>query len=146
MKTLATLCVALALVALAAADDKAKLDPGKLVGDWTYVSGVRGGEKVDKERLAGKVTVTKDTFTLPAGPQDKFVMTYRVDAKAVPAKIDLDIKSGPVNEGKAEGIIAVDGDEMKICYVVAGLGGKRPEKFESTKENGAFYFVLKRAR
>ena len=84
MKTLATLCVALSVAALAAADDKAKLDAGKLVGDWTYVSGVRAGEKVDKERLAGKVTVTKDTFTLPAGPQDKFVMAYKVDAKAAP--------------------------------------------------------------
>src|SRR5262249_5438449 len=76
---------ALLVVAVGAADDAKPPDPGKLVGDWTYVSGVRGGEKVDKERLAGKVTVTKDTFTLPAGPQDKFVIAYKVDAKAKPA-------------------------------------------------------------
>jgi hypothetical protein len=46
----------------------------------------------------------------------------------------------------AEGIIELKGDELKIAYGVTGMGGKRPEKFESTKDNGAHYFVLTRKK
>ena len=147
MKYLATLAVALFLTPIVGAEEKkeAKFDPAKLVGDWTYVSGEKGGEKVAKENLAGKVTFGKDTITLPAGPDMKFVMAYKVDDKATPATINMEIKDGPVKEGKAIGIISVDGDELKLCYVPDG-SDKRPTKFESTKDNKAFFFVLKRAK
>ena len=115
----------------------------QLVGKWTYVSGVRGGKKVAKERLAGVVTIGKDVFTVPGGPNMVFKMAYKL-GKGKPATIDLDIKSGPVNEGKAQGIIAIKKDKLMICYVPAP--GKRPKAFKSTKDNGAFYFVLKRAK
>lgn len=146
MKAVASLGLALFIVALAAAEDKkAGLDPAKLVGDWTYASGMKSGEKVEKERLAGVIKITKETLTLPAPEGMKpFVIGYKLDAKASPATIDLDIKDGPVQEGKAEGIIALDGDELKLCYAPAP--GKRPTKFESTAANGAFYFVLKRKK
>jgi uncharacterized protein (TIGR03067 family) len=124
-------------------------DPGKIVGEWTYVSGVRAGEMVPKDHLGGKVTFTKDAITVPAGPDAKFLMAYKVDPKAKPAAIDMDIKDGPVKEGKALGIIAIEGDEMKLCYVNVPkdkADTKRPTKFESTKENEAFLFVLKRAK
>jgi len=149
MKTLGSLCLVLFAVSLAAADDADKkgsaFDPAKLVGTWKYVEGTKAGEKVEMDRLAGKVTFTKDTVTLPGGPDATFVMAYKIDAKKSPATIDLDIKDGPVKEGKAEGIIQVAGDELKICYVPVGVG-KRPTKFESTKDNGAFLFVLKRTQ
>jgi uncharacterized protein (TIGR03067 family) len=149
-KTLTPLTLALLVVTAVAGDEPKKeagLDPAKLVGDWTYVSGVRAGEKVEKDRLAGTVTITKDAVTLPAGPDQKFVIGYKIDAKANPATIDLDIKDGPVKEGKAVGIIALDGDEFKLCYVpVEDKDTKRPAKFESTKDNKAFYFVLKRKK
>jgi uncharacterized protein (TIGR03067 family) len=147
MKTVALLGAALCLVPLALAQDKkdAAFDAGKLVGEWTYVEGTKAGEKVPKDNLAGKVTFTKDTVTVPAGPDMKFLMAYKLDTKASPVAIDLEIKDGPVKEGKAQGIIAVEGDTLKFCYVAAP-GGKRPTKFESTKDNGAFYFVLKRVK
>src|SRR5438874_6462612 len=131
------------------ADDKkdapqpAKFDAAKLVGDWTYVSGVKAGEKVEKDRLEGKVTFTKDRITIPAGGDMKFVMAYKLDTKANPVTIDMEIKEGPVNEGKAKGIISFEGEQLKLCY--QPTGGDRPKKFESTKDNGAFYFVLKKA-
>jgi uncharacterized protein (TIGR03067 family) len=133
------------VVALAADDPKKKdaaFDPAKLVGDWSYVSGVRAGEKVDKDHLAGTVTFTKDTITIPAGPNEKFTIAYKVDAKASPATIDMEIKDGPVKEGKATGLIEFEGDELKLVYTTEGA--KRPAKLESTKENNAFLFVLKK--
>src|SRR5947209_5577936 len=80
---------------------KGDFDPAKSVGAWTIDAGTRGGDKIDKERLRAKITVTKDTFTVPAGPDQKFLIAYKIDAKAHPATIDMEIKSGPVNEGKA---------------------------------------------
>ncbi len=148
MKTVFACGLSLLAISVLAADDakKAPFDAGKLVGDWTYVSGMKAGEKIEKDRLMGTVTFTKDGITMPAGPNEKFVMAYKVDAKASPATIDIEIKDGPVKEGKAEGIVTIDGEELKICYVPQFAGGKRPTKFESTKDNGAFLFVLKKAK
>jgi uncharacterized protein (TIGR03067 family) len=153
MKTLASLTLALMVVSFAAADDKKPeekkkdFDAAKLVGDWTYVSGIKAGTKVEKEALAGKVTFTKDMITIPAGPDAKFLMSYKIDAKSTPAGLDMEIKDGPVKEGKAIGIISLDGDELKICYIpIMGKDVKRPTKFESTKDDGAFVFVLKRSK
>jgi uncharacterized protein (TIGR03067 family) len=128
-------------------EKKAAFDPAKMVGDWTYVSGMRSGEKVPKDNLQAKVTFTKDTITVPAGPTDKFLMAYKIDASTTPATITMSIKDGPIKEGKAVGIVSIEGDELKLCYVVEmGKEPKKPAKFESTKENQAFYFVLKRAK
>src|SRR5262249_26445816 len=58
----------LTLLVSAGADDKNdkdKLDPEKLVGTYTYVSGERNGEKVPEDNLKkGTVVITKDTITL----------------------------------------------------------------------------------
>jgi uncharacterized protein (TIGR03067 family) len=150
MKPLGSFVLALFAVAVVGGEEKKPaFDPAKLVGDWTYVSGVRGGEKVEQKHLAGKVAFTKDTITVPgSSPDEKFVMSYKIDTKATPAAIDMEIKEGPAKGGKAEGIIALEGGELKLCYIVH-LGedkAKRPTKFESTKENQAFYFVLKPAK
>jgi uncharacterized protein (TIGR03067 family) len=146
MKYLASLVAALFVVTVVGGEEKkeAKFDPAKLVGDWTYVSGTKGGENVPKENLAGKVTFTKDMITVPAGPDMKFLMAYTLDTKETPTAINIDIKDGPVKEGKALGIVSLEGDELKLCYTFEGA--KRPAKFESTKENKAHYFVLKRAK
>lgn len=147
------LLASLALVAcigLAHADDKPKsapkttFDAAKMLGDWTYVSGEKSGEKLPKDRLQGTVKITKDKLTIPSGTDKPFIMAYKLDTKNNPVTIDMEIKDGPIAEGKAKGIVAVDGDTLKIAY--HPTGGARPMKFESTKENDAFFFVLKRAR
>ena len=58
-------------------------------------------------------------------------------------KIDMKIDSGPAPEGaKAVGIIKIGDGEFTICYDSAG--GERPEKFESTEENGCFMFKIEK--
>ena len=121
-------------------DDEKKA--AKWIGTWVYVSGVRAGEDVAKERLAGEVEIGEKTLTIPAGPDSEFVMAYEIDKSKKPAAIDLEIESGPVNEGTALGIIKMDEGKLVLCYDPTGQN--RPEKFESTSENGAFLFVLKK--
>lgn len=132
------------------ADDKAekqaaKFDPAKMVGKWDITSGKKMGEDIPKDRLESVITWTKDQVEIPAGPDQKFVMAYKVDASKTPAQIDMEIKSGPVPEGKAKGIVSLEGDEFKLCYGVEGMA-ERPTKFESTADNKAFLFVMKKAK
>jgi len=155
MKTVATACLALLVLVVAhlahpfgrGEEKKAKFDAAKLVGTWKYTAGTKSGEKVAQESLAGEVVFTKDTITLPAGPDMKFVMGYKIVGEGSPAKIDMEIKDGPGKEGKAQGIISIEGDVLKLCYSPdVGSGLKRPDKFESTKDNGNFLFELKKAK
>lgn len=141
--TVAPLVVVLSLAACVLADDKKdKFEADKMIGDWTIVEGVRQGEKVGADHLKVKVKTTKDTFILE-GEMGKFVMGYKLGTTASPVTIDMEIKEGPVPEGKAIGIVALKGDELKLCYI-PDANGQRPAKFESTKDNGAFFFTLKR--
>ena len=142
-------CIALMLTGVCLADDtdakkkkKGEFNAKRMFGQWEYTSGKRGGEEVAKERLAGVVTITKETFTLPGGPDATFVMTYELDASKTPSHIDLKIKSGPVPEGMTVGIIKLEKGKLTLCY--DPTGANRPEKFESTEDNGAFLFTLKR--
>lgn len=151
MKFLSALAMGALLVlayAPAVAQDKkaeAKFDESKMVGKWSVVSAMRNGDDLEKKKRP-IVTITKTTITIPAG-EDKFVIDYKVDGKTDLATIDMEIKEGPVTGGKALGLITVSEKELKLCYaVVTEKGGKRPAKLESTKDNKAFYFVLKREK
>jgi uncharacterized protein (TIGR03067 family) len=143
-RTIAPLVFALSIVAFVAADEKkdGKFDAAKMVGDWTIVEGAKAGEKVGDDHLKLQVKVTKETFILE-GDIGKFVMGYKLDTATDPVGIDMEIKEGPIPEGKATGIVWVKGDELKLCYVPMA-DGKRPAKFESTKDNGAFFWTMKR--
>lgn len=116
--------------------------PARLAGTWSYVSGVRAGEKVEKERLIGDVKVTGDKFEIPAGPDSKFVMTYSIKSNSKSDTIDLSIESGPAPEGKAVGLVRVRGNIMTLIY--EPTGENRPSEFKSTADNGCFMFTLKR--
>ena len=115
-------------------------DPDQLVGKWKYESGERAGAKIDAERLQSIVTISKDKFVVPAGPDAEFVMPYKVDDKQNPIAIDMTIESGPAPEGKASGIIKLADGKLTLCY--DPTAAKRPADFKTTAEDGCFLFVL----
>jgi uncharacterized protein (TIGR03067 family) len=126
---IAACALAVGIAPLGADDKDSKFDAAKLVGDWTYVSGMKGGEKVDPANLKNKVVITKESLTL-TGDQ-KFVMKYELDSKKSPVVINMEMTESPFGAGaKAIGIISCDGKELKLCYDPEGK--KTPEKFEST--------------
>ena len=137
----------LTLLVSAGADDKNdkdKLDPEKLVGTYTYVSGERNGDKVPEDNLKkGTVVITKDTITLKV--DETFVIKYKLDAKKTPATVELEITEGPQGVGaKSTGIIAMKGEEVKLCY--PAMGGETPKEFAAKKDSGNHYFVLKKKK
>jgi uncharacterized protein (TIGR03067 family) len=148
VKTVAklSLIVALGFGVMARAEDAKKFDASKLEGKWTYVSGKKAGEDSAKESLMGTVEITKDKFAIPGPEMKPMAIGYKLDTKESPVQIDLEILDGMFKGGKAEGIIELKGDELKFCYTMKMGDAKRPTKFESTKDNAAFYFVLKRKK
>src|SRR5258708_4446624 len=120
-KSLLSLAVVLTLLVAAGADDtkdkeKDKLDPAKLIGTYTLVSGERDGNKVSDDNLKKTtVIITKETITLK-GDDGSFVLKYKLDAKKTPATLEMEITEGPQGVGaKSGGIIALKGEELKLC-------------------------------
>ena len=133
------------LLAPAAAQNKGKLDSAKLIGSWSYVSGEKDGKKVPADNLKdGTVEITKENITLKS-PDGKFVIKYQLDTAKNPVQITLEITEGPQGQGsKSQGIIALEGDELKLCY--PPMGGDTPKEFSAKENSGLHFFVLKRKK
>ena len=129
------------------AEEKKKFDPASIQGKWKFTEGTKFGTKVDEQNLKSDVTITKDTITIKAA-DETHVMSFKLDATKSPIEINLEGKEGASKGATAEGIIEVDGDTLKLAYStsIAGFDGKRPTKFESTKDGKSFFFVLKKAK
>jgi uncharacterized protein (TIGR03067 family) len=129
----------------AAAGEKTKLDPAKLVGTWTFVSGEKEGKKISTDNLKkGVIDLTKDVLTMKFG-DEKFVIKYSVDATKSPARIKMEITEGPQGQGsKAEGIIALKGDQLQLCY--PAMGGATPDTFMTKEGSGLHLFTLERKK
>ena len=150
MKTALSLLAVVALVASASlnAQDKkeeAKFDAAKLVGKWTYVSGVKNGEKVAEENLKDQaITITKDKITLKG--KDTFVFKYELDTTKKPVGIKLEILESPFGPGaKSAGVIEVVKDQIRLCYAAMD-DAATPKAFESKEGSKAHLFVMKRVK
>lgn len=137
--------VAVTALSAATADDKpAPLDPAKLVGEWKIVDGKKAGEKIGDDAKKGKVIVDKEKITLK-GDDMTFVFGYKLDAKKSPAEIDLVIlEPEGLKDAKAKGIIKLEDGKKTLCY--HPMMGERPTKFESTKDNGNYLFVMEKVK
>jgi len=133
--------VALVCLIGSQADDKKELGAKKLEGKWTFVSGMKNGNEAGEDMKKAEFEITKDTMTLNSMGQ-VFKFKYTVDGKASPATIDLEMTESPFGAGmKAKGIVSLEGDEFKLCYMP--MGEERPKKFDG---KDAFLFVLKRKK
>lgn len=115
-----------------------KLDPAKLLGKWKVSEGMKAGEKYE-DKGNGVAEIAKDKITFAEGEM-KFVFSYKLDVEKSPVTVDLEILEPEALKGsKAPGIVKLEGGKFTLAYHPSG--GKRPEKFESTKENGVYLFV-----
>jgi uncharacterized protein (TIGR03067 family) len=135
--------LSLIVISVASADDKpGKLDPTKLVGDWVITEGMKAGEKTGEEATKGTIVITKDKITIK-GDDMTFEFSYKLDTKADPVSIDMEIVQPEGLKGTAaKGIVAMADGKLKLCY--HPMNGDRPKKFESTKDDGNYMFVMKK--
>jgi uncharacterized protein (TIGR03067 family) len=139
-----SLFLALAFLGAAGQGQEDKFDAAKLTGTWKYVSAEKSGEKVDAARLKdGTVIITKETITLKGDAT--FVMKYVLDPAQKPVTIKLTMTESPFGAGAtAEGILELNGDELRLCY--AQTGAAAPKKFETKEGSNHHLFVLKRSK
>ena len=133
------------VVAAPAPPEKDKKDEEKIQGTWTIVSAQSGGEnKPADETKAIKFIIKGDLITIQ-DPKREEKATFKLDSTKKPKTIDL-IPSE--KEGKGEpvlGIYELKDDDLKICFVHGGKGG-RPTEFASKADTNLSLIVLKRAK
>lgn len=139
MKTFALAVGVVACLALTAPAADEKLD---LTGTYKLVAGKKNGTDVDETAKKAEYTVTADKFTIKGG-EFKFVMGYKLDAKASPAQVDMEILEGPDGSkgAKAVGIVELKGGVLKVAYSLDKE--KRPKDFDGKT---GYYFELKKEK
>jgi uncharacterized protein (TIGR03067 family) len=144
MKTIAAFALGLGLLGWVglAAQAQDKKDAPKLEGKYTLVGGKTKGKDLDDEAKKGTYTFAADKVTIE-GMGLKFVMSYKIDPKTTPMNVDMEILEGPegTKGSKAQGIIEVKGDTVKLAYMVEK--DKRPKDFEGKEGN---MYELKKAK
>lgn len=145
MRKLLLLPALASLLLLAAgswADDKAGTD---IKGRWTITAGENEGKQVSADKLTGnRVVITDDTIAALDKEQQKlYVATYKLDRSKQPMAISMVVAEGKDKGKKAEGIIVVKDDELRLAY---SLEGAAPKDFRTAdKDKGhQLSFTLKR--
>jgi uncharacterized protein (TIGR03067 family) len=148
-------CLALFLLGgmAAAADDKESKSLLKdLEGDYKVTAAEKAGEKPPPGFLdeLEKVSIKGNRLTISfkskgTGKSEEKSATITLDASKKPAQIDMRPEDGPKRDELVLGIVAVDGDTVKMCW---GDSPKatRPTDFSSSKENKNFLLTLKRMK
>jgi uncharacterized protein (TIGR03067 family) len=149
MKIVSTLALGIGLtgvLGLAAIAQDKKGEAPKLDGKYTLTSGKKDGGAVSDDAKKGAYTISADKFTIESMGL-KFVMGYKLDAKATPVNIDMEILEGPDGAKglKALGIVELKGDVLKLAYspILDKEKDMRPKDFEGKK---GFSFELKKAK
>jgi len=115
----------------------------ELEGRWACVSAVVDGQQLLKETVGLlRLTLTRDRYKTEKGSEVLFDSTYTVDATKTPKQINMTGTEGDLKGKEAQGIYSIEGDTLRICYTMPGVG--RPEKFESLAGSKAYLVVWKR--
>lgn len=113
-------------------DDETTAD--SILGTYTYESGKRGREEIEKDRLRGKVQITRDTILLLGeGGSEDFVIRYEFTPGEAgkPAKLKMEITKGVVEDAvgsRAAGLIERKGDTVRLLYDFQD--GRTPDDLE----------------
>jgi uncharacterized protein (TIGR03067 family) len=136
MKHLATVGMTFVLLAsgiTAFAQDAEKPSKNPLLGEYIMVSGKDNGETVPEERIKGNlVRITEDTITaVDHDEKEIYVAKYTLDTTHTPYKIMMTVAGGPRDSkgDKAEGIVELKGDTLRMAYAYAG--GEIPKDFKT---------------
>jgi len=139
MKLLTLICAVGSLGIRYAFGQPANQIPPKpnLQGTWHCVSAIVSGKPLPTATTQLlRLTLTSDRYKTMKGPEVLFDSTYSVDFTKNPAEINLVGTEGDLTGKVAPGILAWDGNLLRICYVMPGL--PRPAKFETAEESQAF--------
>jgi uncharacterized protein (TIGR03067 family) len=138
--------VALALVLslLSSAWSGDAKDDRALDGTWLALAAELGGKPFpDEVRKAIKLVVKDGKYTVTVGKQvDQG--TVKLNPSAKPKELDITGSDGP-NKGKTFlAIYERDGDTLRVCYDLGGMG--RPTEFKTEAGTPRFLVTYKREK
>jgi uncharacterized protein (TIGR03067 family) len=110
-------------------DDAVKKDLARLQGAWKFASYKGGSPEQAKDLVArGKIVFTDDMLTYYVGSAKIGAGKIKLDPAKKPMHFDVTTTDGLEPGRLVVGIIAIDGDTLKICSF--NHNKNRPDKFE----------------
>jgi uncharacterized protein (TIGR03067 family) len=107
-------------------------------GVWKAVSMVADGKEASRDFLNALVLTVKDGgFTVKTAEED-LAGTFKLNVKATPKTMDVEMKSGEERELFA--VYEIEGDNMKVCYSPV----TRPTEFSSAEDSKRILATYKR--
>ena len=118
----------------------AKAELKKFEGNWSFESGMKGGEALPAEFENTRWQFKGNTFLLKAPDGNQIKLRFTVDPELTPALIDFTVVADNM---KLEGIYKFENQKLILCVCE---GKNRPSEFTSTKDNQAYLITLKRSK
>jgi RNA polymerase sigma factor (sigma-70 family) len=132
-------------MAHASADDaeKVKAEIKRLQGTWVIVSAEKGGMK--KEGNGEEMLMIEgETFSIWHGGHSEEKGKIKVDPSKQPTELDLQFEEGKHAGKTAQGILAWEGENLKLC-MGDPEGGTRPADFTSNPEDRVLIVFKKKS-
>ena len=117
----------------------------QVIGTWSCVNATINGKSLSESSTKKlRLTMTDTRYKTQRNDEVLFDSTYRLDTTKAPVQINMIGTEGDLIGKEAQGIIAMEGDTLKICYTMPGK--RRPIAFASATNSEAYLIVWKRAR
>jgi uncharacterized protein (TIGR03067 family) len=132
-------------------DDAVKKELAKFQGEWVVVGAEKGGKKLTEDERKNlskyflhKIVVTDDKYTAWISETDKQA------SEGEPQAIVIDPTKSPktIVFSEIPAIYSLEGDTLKVCCdgEFSKEASKMPTSFDTSKNEGWYCFVLKRAQ
>ena len=122
-------------------------DLEKWQGIWVETTCEWNGQNVafDAERPRWTTTIQGNRYTVTDANGNVIeALTFRLIPGRTPKAIDVQITAGPNAGQRNAGIYQLDGDNLKICWPIAGQ--ERPTEFTTKNGSGVCFQTWKRSR
>ena len=116
-------------------------------GNWQAVEIEINGRKLPEDQLKDiQFLIAGNTMTTATNAGIR--ITFKVFPDTTPMALDLDLAIGPNSERREhfEGIAAVEGDTLKLCWNNGQGVKQRPGEFTGAEGTNNFLLVFKRVK
>lgn len=128
-----------------AAGAEARRAESPLRGTWACASAVVDGKPLPEKTVKElRLTITADRYKTERADEVLFDSTYHLDPSKDPKQIEMTATEGDAAGKPALGIYSVEGDTLKMCYVMPGRA--RPKTFESPAGSKAYLVTWTRSK
>ena len=132
------------IIAEPSKQDLAKKDMDGIQGTWKIVTLEADGKQAPAEIVATLKFVFKDdTLTIVPGEPSFTNYKFKLDRATKPAGFSMTHADGTQKGQTDEGIYALNGDDLKICFC---LSGKIPKEFTAKAKSGQWMYSLEREK